>query len=199
MLFGNVVPLKFSIPSIPKDANRRDCLSWSVLTAAHSAYWVAKKISKWATPDRYFVSFPYGLYDTYLLQYNRKYINKPTPFYVSYEGNNFKNNLYLPFTFDSDDFIACRKKFRHAEVGGFDEHKNRVKAVDAYTGRFFTHDFVFKDTKEENANVMEVPWYCDISSWSGLKNWLRSDFLLDKPPEFILSYHEWNLIGMDNE
>ena len=34
---------------------------------------------------------------------------------------------------------------------------------------------------------------------SGLKKWLGSDYCLDKPPQSILSYHEWNPIGVDNE
>ena len=201
--FANI-PIKSEIPIYyvpvhPKDVDRRDSLSWSIITGANSAYWVSKKISKWVTPDRYFVSFPYGLYDTYLLRYIRKHINKPTPFYVSYNGKSFKDGLYLPFTFNSEDFITCRKNFRNEEVKGFDKDKKRVKASEAYSGRFLTHDFVFDAVNCKDSHVMDIPWYYDISSWSGLKTWLSSDFLLDKPPEFILSYHEWNLIGMDNE
>lgn len=64
---------------------------------------------------------------------------------------------------------------------------------------FFEHGYVFDQVEEEGANVLEIPWYYDVSSWEGLKKWLVSDYSLDKPKEFILSYHEWNPIGVDNE
>jgi len=46
---------------------------------------------------------------------------------------------------------------------------------------------------------MNVPWYYDISSWEGLKKWLSSDFKLDKPRATMLSYNEWNPIGVNND
>ena len=201
--FANI-PKKIEIPIYyvpvhPKDVDRRDSLAWSIITGAQSSYWVSKKLSKWVIPNRYFVAFPYGMFSTFYLKDYRKYINKPTPFYVSHEGKSFKDNLYLPFTFDSEDFLRCRKKFRKEETPGYRSDRSRVKAADAFTGRFFEHGYVFDQVEEEGANVLEIPWYYDVSSWEGLKKWLVSDYSLDKPKEFILSYHEWNPIGVDNE
>jgi hypothetical protein len=192
------IPIYY-VPTHPKDVDRRESLSWSILMGALSAYWVSKKISKWVAPDRYFVAFPYGMYNSYLLERHRKFINKPTPFFVSYEGKTFKDGLFLPFTFDAADFIIARKKVREEEVGGWDSERNRVKSDEAWSGRYFTHDFVFSDVRSQEANFVEAPWYYDISSWEGLKKWLASEILLDKPKEIILSYHEWNPIGVDNE
>tara|TARA_R110000824_G_scaffold11622_14_gene50983 strand:+ start:6452 stop:7333 length:882 start_codon:yes stop_codon:yes gene_type:complete len=201
--FANVphkreIPIYY-VPTHPKDAGRRDSLSWSIITAALSSYWVSKKISKWVTPDRYFVAFPYGLFNSYVLEKQRKFINKSRPFCVSYEGKTFKDGLFLPFTFDAEDFIAARKNFRKSEARGSDKNQVPLSPDKSWTGRYFTHDFVFSGVKEEEATIVPLPWYYDISSWDGLKKWLISDYSLDKPKEIILSYHEWNPIGVDNE
>ena len=192
------IPIYY-VPVHPKDAARRKSLSWSIITGAQSAYWVSRKLSKWVTPDRYFVAFPYGMFSTFHLKEYRKHINKRRPFYVSSHGKSFKDGLYLPFTFDSDDFIRCRKKFRKEETGGFHKDLTKVQTPDAYTGRFFTHDFVFDSVCIDDAETLEVPWYYDVSSWEGLRKWLSSQYSLDRPQEIVLSYHEWNPIGVDNE
>jgi hypothetical protein len=192
------IPIYY-VPVHPKDIDRRDSLAWSIITGAQSAYWVARKLSKWITPNRYFVAFPYGVFNTFYLKDYRKYIRKPQPFYVSYKRKNFKDNLYLPFTFDAEDFLLCRSKFRERETGGYDASRQRVKAADAYSGRDFTHGFVFDQVKTKGAPVLKIPWYYDVSSWEGLKKWLSCDFSLVKPREIVLSYHEWNPIGVDNE
>ena len=189
----------YYVPVHPKDTNRRDSFSWSIITGAQAAYWAARKISKWTTPDRYFVSFPYGMYNSYALEKSRRQINKPRPFFASHEGKTFKDGEYLPFTFDAEDFIAARKKFRKSEVKSQDKDKKSIPAGEKWSGRSFTHDFVFSDIKEKEAHVMELSWYYDISGWDKLKKWLNSDNSLDKPKEIILSYSEWNPIGVDNE
>ena len=47
--------------------------------------------------------------------------------------------------------------------------------------------------------MIDIPWYYDISSWDGLKTWLASENKLDKPKGIILSYNEWNPLGIDPE
>ena len=59
--------------------------------------------------------------------------------------------------------------------------------------------YTYEIAESKATQVLEIPWYFDVSSWSGLKKWLGSDYYLDKPPQSILSYHEWNPIGVDNE
>jgi hypothetical protein len=192
------IPIYY-VPVHPKDVDRRDSLAWSVITGAYAAYRTAKKITKWATPDRYFVSFPYGLFSDRSLQDSRKLARKPTPFCLSYEGKTFKDGLFLPFTFTPEEFLVARNRVRKAEKRGFDASRNKLPVEEQYTGRYFAHDFVFAEVETNIAQALEIPWYFDVSSWSGLKKWLGSNYYLDKPPQSILSYHEWNPIGVDNE
>ena len=199
--FGKI-PKKTEIPIYycpiePKDIDRRDCLAWSIITGAQYAYRLARKISRWAAPDRYFVSFPYGMYSPYYMSGVRSKIRSNEPFYVSYENEFFKTGLYLPFTFTSEDFLKSRSKFRKNERKGRDIEGQRLSSSERYTGRYFTHDFVFSEVNVENAHILDIPWYYDVSSWNGLKKWLGSKNTLDKPKEIILSYNEWNPLGVD--
>jgi len=188
------IPIYY-VPSHPKDVNRRTSLSWSIITGAHNAWRVGRKISKWTTPDKYFVSFPYGMFTPYYMANHRTKIRSEQSFCLSYEGKNYKNGLYLPFTFGSEDYLTARKKFRANEVRGSDKDMNYIKRKDAYTGRFFTHDFVFGDVNDENLCDVEIPWYYNVSSWEGYKEWIASENSLDKPKDFILSYSEFNRLG----
>jgi len=186
-------------PIEPKDIDRRDCLSWSIITGAQYSYRLGRKISRWTTPDRYFVSFPYGMFTPYYMSDARAKISSNDPFYVSYEGKSFKDGLYLPFTFTPEDFLELRRKFRKNEAKGHDASNERLPPSERYSGRYFTHDFVFSDVYIEDARVVEIPWYYDISSWDKLKVWLGSEHELKKPPKFISSYNEWNPLGVDVE
>jgi hypothetical protein len=186
-------------PVEPKDVGRRDCLSWSIITGAQYAYRLARKIGRWVTPDRYFVAFPYGMFTPYYIKDKRSKIRNENPFYVTYEGKGFKDGLYLPFTFTSEDFLKFRRKFRKSERKGCDINKRVLPAAERYSGRYFTHDFVFSEVDTDNAEAAEIPWYYDVSSWEGLKTWLGSENRLDKPKEVILSYNEWNPLGIDPE
>ena len=192
------IPIYY-VPVHPKDADRRDSLSWSIITGAHAAYRSSKKITKWATPDRYFVSFPYGLFSDRSFQDSRPITRNAQPFCASYKGQTFKDGLFLPFTFTPQDFLVARRKVRTHETRGADRNRNPLPADEQFSGRYFTHDFVFSEVAMMDVQELEVPWYFDISNWEGLKKWLASDYSLDKPTSTILSYHEWNPIGVDNE
>ena len=180
----------------PRDYNRRESLPWSIITGANQAYWVGRKLSRWTCPDKYFVSFPYGVISSYYLSDCRAKIRNEKPFYATVEGKSYRDGLYLPFTFDGEDFIKSRAKFRKKETRKYlSDGIQRVKSSEAYTGRYFTHDYVFDKVKCSDANTLEMPWYYDISSWDGLRKWLASDQTLDRPNDLIFSYNEWNPIG----
>lgn len=192
------IPIYY-VPTHPKDAGRRDCLSWSIITGAYNAYRLSRKISRWVTPDKYFVAFPYGMFSPYYLRQNRSDIKSAKSFFVSHEGKNFKDGLYLPFTFDSEDFINCRKHFRKSEKRSYADFKIPLPVEERFTGRFFTHDFVFEAVKTKDASELEIPWYYQVSNWEELKKWLASENTLNRPADFLLSYNEWNPIGQDAE
>ena len=190
------IPIYY-VPVHPKDEGRRNSLSWSIITGAHNSWVVSRKISRWTTPDKYFVSFPYSAFHSPFLASSRTKIRSEQPFCVSFENKTFKDGLYLPFTFSCEDYLITRRKFRAEEKRIRDKDFNIIPAEERFSGRFFTHDQVFSEIDQENLDILEVSWYYDISSWQGLKTWLSSDKKLDKPKDFILSYSELNPLGKD--
>jgi len=55
------IPIYY-VPIRAKDVGKRDCLAWSVLHGAVTAFEVSARLSKWVIPKRNYVAFPYGVY-----------------------------------------------------------------------------------------------------------------------------------------
>ena len=195
----------FYVPVHPNDRDKRDCLAWSVLYGALSAYNISLKISKWVIPDRYYATFPYGVYPVEFLRQYRKNISSDKAFALSYCGKTIKNNEYLAFTFNSEDFIKVRKNLRKQATGKYITNKDggipkeTLPLHERYSARFFTLDQVFKPLDLTNAFISEVTWYHNIDSWEGYCNFLASEDRknIHAPSKHILNYREWNSIGND--
>jgi len=72
----------YYVPIHPKDRDRRDCLAWSVVYGSLRAFHISKIISSWVVPDKYFVSFPYGLVSNKSIYENRSLISSKNNFYM---------------------------------------------------------------------------------------------------------------------
>ena len=193
------IPIYY-VPVHPKDKDKRDSLGWSILYGALTAYWLSKTISKWVIPDKYYVSFPYGVYKPELLQKHRQKISSKEPFYISSGETSFITGDYLGFTFDADDFKRCRRYVRKKGTGEYREYqKEKLPIEERWSARFFGIKDIFQSVNVEGASTLNVPWYYNIDSWRGLCTFLGSieQKELDKP--FNIGYHEWSPIGVDNE
>ncbi len=201
------IPIYY-VPVHAKDVGKRDCLSWSVIWGATTAFRVSVKLSKWVVPRRYYVAFPYGVYDPEILRPHRKDISSERPFMLSHDGKTVKDNEYLGFTFDKDDFIMCRRKIREGtgqynsevlEGGIFPREK--LPKEERYSARHFLLDKIFEPVIIYKENKVEVPWYYNIDSWDSYCSYLGSEErkLVERPHPIFMKYHEWNEIGVDDE
>ncbi len=202
------IPIYY-VPIHPKDRDKRDCLSWSVIYGSLRAFHISKMISSWVVPDKYFVSFPYGICNLQSIFESRSLISSPKNFYMTYNGKSVRDGEYLPFTFDKEDF----KKFRHVLRSGtgvytnahFDQETRRMTQIERlphdqqYSARGFTLDKVFGCATLEGNNVAEAAWYYNIDNWSRYLEFLCSPQAkkLKRPKYF--KYHEWNPVGVDKE
>ena len=146
------------------------------------------------------MAFPYGIYDPELIQPFRKSISSKSPFYISWNNKSVKDNEYLGFTFDGEDFKKCRKLLREEGTGEFTGYdSDRIPIEERWSARFFELDKVFKYVNIEGADTLKIPWYYNISNWNGLCTFLGSEDCkkLDKPRN--IGYHKLNVIGIDNE
>ena len=198
----------FYVPVHAKDVGKRDCLSWSVIWGATTAFRISVRLSKWVVPKRYYVAFPHGVYDPEILRPHRKDISSERSFMLSHEGKTVKDNEYLGFTFDKDDFVKCRRKIREGtgqynsevlEGGIFPREK--LPKEERYSARHFLLDKIFEPVIIDIENKVEVPWYHNIDSWDGYCNYLGSEErkLVQRPHPIFMKYHEWNEIGVDDE
>jgi len=154
------------------------------------------------------VAFPHGVYDPEILRPHRKDISSERPFMLSYDGKTVKDNEYLGFTFDRDDFVACRRKLREGtgqynskvmEDGIFPREK--LPKEERWSARHFLLDKIFEPVIIGIENKVAVPWYYNISSWDNYCNFLSSEERknVERPHPIFMSYHEWNEIGVDDE
>ena len=194
----------FYVPVHPKDRDRRDCLSWSILYGAQSSYSVGLQISKWITPDRYYVAFPYGVYPVEPLREHRDTISSKKGFCVTYDDKTIKDGEYLGFTFNSEEFLQLRRRLRNKATGLFTSElsedgmpRKKYSAERRYSARFFTLNEVFGALELEDKHLIEIPWYHNVDNWDGYCEFLASKNKNEvrRPSKGILSYHEFNKIG----
>ena len=196
------IPIYY-VPIHPTDRDKRDCLGWSVLYGAMASYYTTKQVSKWVTPNKYYVAFPYGVYEPEVLRQHRGIISSSEPFFLSYGGKTVKDGHYLGFTFNSEDFVRFRKELRHSATGakvpgqttGGQMPNETLPLEKRWSARFFKLDKVFASAIIEGAEVVEIPWYYNIDNWEGLKHFLSSGKQTSRPSKEMLSYHELNRIG----
>jgi len=194
------VPIYY-VPIHPKDRYKRDCLGWSALYGALSAYYISKKISKWVIPDRFYVSFPYGIFDFKVLKKVRKKISNKNNFYLSYNGETVRDNHYLSFTFSGEDFKRFRRELREqATTSLIKGTMEKLPVKERFSARYFSLDKVFKSAiiGDEDA-VVELDWFYNIGCWEDYCRFIGSEHRrLIKRPSFM-KYHEWNPIGYEEE
>ena len=195
------IPIQY-VPIHPKDRDRRDCLAWSVLYGAQAAYWTSIQISRWLTPDKYYVAFPYGAYEPEFLREHRGLIRSDETFFLSHEGKTIKDGEHLGFTFNEEQFIKYRRDLRkkgtssHAMIDG---QMKRLPAAESWSARYFSLDEVFGSAIIDGQNVVELPWYYNIGSWQGLRSFLGSDKILERPSKHMLSAKGLEKIGEIND
>ena len=197
-----VVPIYY-VPIHPNDRDKRDCLGWSILYGANVAYWTSRQMSRWVIPDKYYASFPYGVYDNRVVREHRKSISSKSRFLLSHHGASVSDGLYLGFTFDAEDFKRFRAELRRESTGiRAGSLDSTLPIEERWSARNFSLDKVFKSVIIDNDTVqVEVPEYHNIDSWLGYCEYISSPLrtATKRPFSKIIDYHELNPIGMDNE
>ena len=196
------------VPIHPKDRDKRDCLSWSVIHGALSALKVSSKLSKWMIPDKYYVSFPYGIFDPRQLKNYRKKIKTTNNFYVSHNNETVENNNFLSFTFGKEEFIDYRRNVRKG-TGKYRSVPNSDKQIpietlpleERWSARYFDLKDVFNNLDLESATICEVDQFSNIDSWDNYRNFMKTDLAhsIVRPTMNLFKYSEFNSIAVDTE
>tara|TARA_Y100000593_G_scaffold12569_2_gene23152 strand:+ start:13283 stop:14185 length:903 start_codon:yes stop_codon:yes gene_type:complete len=199
------IPIYY-VPINPKDRGKIDCYGWGILYGALSAYHICRRFSRWAIPDRYYVSFPLSVYDPMCSEKHRSDISSSRPFYFSKNGRTIADGEMLGFTFNGEDFKRFRKNLRQHSRGFSGENlldgkypQEKLPPEKRYAARNFTLDKVFQSAILKEAKVAELPWQYDITDWEGYCEFLGSPerAQIERPSKKILSFHKLNKIGED--
>jgi hypothetical protein len=186
----------FWVPQHPKDRDKRDCLSWSVVYGSLSAFMISSKISKWVIPDKYYVSFPYGLINPRDLIENRKFISSKDNFYVMSENQTVQDNIYTSFTFGKDEFIKYRRNVRKGtgKYKGSFGNMETLPLEMRWSARFFEPKDVFTDLDIDQANLLITDNFHNIVSWEEYHTYMNSEYSkeIEKPPGDLFSYKEFH-------
>lgn len=193
-------------PIHPNDRDRRDCLSWSVIYGALTALKVTSKISNWMIPDKYYVSFPYGVFDPRFLDKQRKKIKTQKNFYVSSGGKTVQDNYYASFTFGKEEFIKYRKNIRKG-TGKYKTNKDNPNSIptetlpleERWSAKYFDLNQVFTDLDLSESNIYEAPNFSNVGSWEEYKNFMKTDLAqtVQRPTKALFNYREFNRIAKD--
>lgn len=175
------IPIYY-VPIHGKDRERRDCLSWSILYGATMANQVSTKISSWMSLNRFYVSFPHGVFDVSdeLEGYRRGTLaNNPIslserPFCLTHEGKNVTNGVQASFTISKTAVESALKYFRKIE---YEQNSGEKRP-----GRYFSLDKVFKHLyDDEEVIAHELKQFYQTSTWKGYREYMTSPLKVEKP------------------
>ena len=187
----------FYTPIHPKDRDRRDSLGWSALHGALTSFIVSSKISKWLIPSRYYVCFPYGVYDPSLVMKYRKKISHTNQFFLTCDGDSIKNGAYLSFTMSADEYKQYVWDLKQACTGA----DKSLDPKERWSSRHFSLDKIFGSANINESNSYEIAWYYPIDNWQNYHRYISSDSSLKikRPNERLIKYSEYSKAGETNE
>jgi hypothetical protein len=195
------IPIYY-VPIHPKDRDRRDSYGWSALYGMHSAWYVSQRLSKWITPEKYYVSFPHAAFNIYTLREHRAMISHHhNNFFLTSAGGTIKNNEYLSFTMFGEDFKNCRrhvnsettKTFYNTEVGEKYPSK-KLPINERWSARSFDIQTVFSQVDETNSYSHDIDWFYSLDTWDNYSNFLSSENFIQKPSDSLTKANKHNII-----
>ena len=191
------IPIYY-VPIHPKDRDRRDSYGWSALYGQYMAYHTSFRISRWLIPDKYYVSFPLGLFDFSVIRENRKLIrDKKSNFFFTFNNKNIKNDLPLSFTMFGEDFKKCRRHVNKKTTREFLPPlpnqrfpSEKLPLSQRWSARHFPLSVVFHSvTMTNKSSKIEAPWFYDAHNWSDYIDYMASGNKIEKPYKELIRPH----------
>tara|TARA_R110000824_G_scaffold156346_1_gene329466 strand:+ start:1044 stop:1889 length:846 start_codon:yes stop_codon:yes gene_type:complete len=175
---------------------RESLVSWAILETCQKVTEISSDISKWLRPEKFYISFPQGVYDVKILRQHRQAIINEDNLLLSSQGLTVRDGEYLGFTLSEQDIDSSIEVFKEVENKYLFSEGTEIYAED-----IFSLDKIFSRVIIEESEQVELPFYGCIKDWDGYCDYLSSDYSKDvrHPGELVISYREWNPIGKDNK
>ena len=188
----------YYVPIAIRDINKRDNLAWSAIFGAKTANNIMKKISKWLTPDKFYVAWPYGWYNPSEVRQHRRAI-LDSDFAFQFKNETVKDNLYLGFTLSTQQIDKLISEVKEVSTGIWKDPEVRGEklAIDErFSYKRFDLKKVFERVVFKDYELSEVKEYFPLDCWKNYCDYLSKSNNVAKPK--FLKYAEWNEIGVDN-
>ena len=169
------IPIYY-IPVKPRDQNiGRLTYPWGAIHGSFMAFRIAKGLSRWITPDNYYICSPYKACDiTNLISNKKTFLDRDKPTIVSCKGDSVLTSSNLSFTINKLVFNKARRRVR---IDGKEDLKD-----------------VFDIFQEIEHNKVEVGWHQDITSWESYENFLTSKKVVDTRSKDLIPGKNWSII-----
>jgi hypothetical protein len=189
------IPIYY-VPIEPKHRDKYDCYAWSILHGANVAYWVCRRLGRWTIPDRYYVSFPFGLTGFEEIKKAKKQLSKAAPYYFSHEGKTVCDGVPLSFTFDASewrrarDVVKSNSRSYYPPLEGEEIPSQKLPPEERRKSRHFKLLDVFKDADLSEAIINELPWFYDLTTWAQYSTLITSGHCKDiqRPYGFVTGH-----------
>ena len=162
-----IIPIYY----VPFDCNERGRLTsyaWGILTAARMASHVCGSISRWLKPDKFYVSFPTGIYSVNFLRKHRASISCLDNFSLTISGEDYSKGKHLGFTFDLEDLKSVAKHVRSKTTKSYESlpsgDQRLLPKAERWSAKNFTVSEVFSCIKKTK-NIQEIEDYNEMNSW----------------------------------
>ncbi len=189
----------YYVPLAIKDINKRDNLAWSAIFGAQIANKTLGSLSTHTAPDRFFISWPYGYYEPWLLREHRKLLMNDHVV-LTCRGETVKQNKYLAFTIGAAQVELLVKESMTTSSGLWHEKnggRERLPIDERYSYKNFHLNKVFNSLDFSIYKKIEIEYYAPLDSWKNYCKFLSQNEEIKKPS--LLRYSEWNEIGVDDE
>lgn len=186
------VPIYY-VPIHPKDRDRRDSYGWSIIHGIHSAWRTSYRLSRWITPEKYYISFPLGLFNIEEVRKHRKEVrHREKNMFFSFNNKTVKDDLPVSFTMTGEDFKLCRRHINKKTTReylppspGQQYPTEKLPLDQRWSARHFPLSQVFQPlmSNPASANKIAVDWFYDAHSWEKYVSYIASDNIIARPFE----------------
>ena len=157
----------FYVPVPLSLRGKRDSLGWSILHGANESFMVSAKISKWLQPNKYYVCFPYSVYDPETPSKHKKILTSTHNLVFTSGGQSIQTGSLIGFTFRPEDFKRIRKNIKKECTGSVSKPH--------WSSRNFKVDKFFKCGNIDNVRKVELDHFYSCRSWDEYLVFLRSE------------------------
>ena len=186
-----LIPI-FLVPCLPKFYKTRDSEGWGYINASIYAIKSTRKISDFLTPDIFYATSPYVVYEpSYIAKFRKDILNKKR-FMFDFEDNNFFNDVPHGFTFLKEDIKQVRgylnknatmkyilsQKYKDTGEGSILEKR---PPEEQYSGKTFGLDQLFSHLDKKDYKKVSLNSSHHITDWSAYRKYMAEGKEFNKP------------------